>query len=136
MIPPQQGRARPREFCEKCRPPRNRGNPRVIQLHEAKPKAAPKRQSQRTSTTTNTEPLYAPSSLVDSYRQKLESVGRLDCPEGALVMELAQMMTAGRGNHTAAGAASLSRELRAAMEAAMADARPEADVIDHIFGAG
>lgn len=74
------------------------------------------------------------SAFVGAYRRELAAAGRLESPQGALVMQLAELLDAGRGAHTAAGAASLSRELRAAMAEAMADAQPEADVIDRIFG--
>ncbi len=125
-IPPQAGRQQPRKYCEACRPPRNRPNPRVIELPnytgptdalaEAVGAAAPR------------------TGLVDALRRQLEAAGRLDTPEGALVMELAELMAAGRGKHTASGAAALSRELRAALVDALKHAEPEGDVIDLIFG--
>ncbi|MFD6071384.1 hypothetical protein, partial [Amycolatopsis lurida] len=115
-IPPQQGSARPRKFCTTCRPPRNRPNPRVIDL-KASPEApeAPQR------------PV---SGLVASYQRQLEAVERLDTPEGAHVMHLAALFVS--GNHTAAGAASLSKELRAAMEDAVKGAPKQADRLDEL----
>lgn len=107
-IPPQQGSARPRKFCFVCRPPRNKPNPRLIDLPA-----------------TEAEP-----PLVASYRAMLVETARLDSPEGAHVMHLAELFAAGK--HTAAGAASLSRELRAAMDAALAGAPKKADALDEL----
>src|SRR5687768_2273784 len=95
VIAPQKGSARPRKYCEECRPPRNRPNPRVIQM----PKTA--------GVTSPSE-----TGLVASYRRRLEAVERQGTPEGEHVLFLAGLLAAGDG-HTAAGAASLSRELRA-----------------------
>lgn len=114
VIPPQKGSARPRKYCEKCRPPRNRPNPRVIQLPKP-PEASAE----------------AECGLVASYRRRLEAVERLHTPEGEHVLFLAELLAAGSG-HTAAGAASLSRELRAAMEEALRDAPREADRLDEL----
>src|SRR5882724_1870608 len=101
-IPPQQGSARPRIYCVSCRPPRNRPNPRLIDL--------PKPQE-------SSEPAGEVSPLVTTYQQVLKAADRLATPEGAHVMHLAELFANGR--HTAAGAASLSKELRAAMESAL-----------------
>src|SRR6266540_3161830 len=103
VIPPQQGSARPRKFCVECRPPRNRKNPRVIDM--PKPAAVPD------------GPVSDEVPLVTTYRSQLERAERLDSPEGAHVLHLANLFA--NGQHTAAGAASLSKELRAAMEMAM-----------------
>lgn len=117
VIPPQKGSARPRKYCEECRPPRNRPNPRVIKL----PTTAP-------------EPAAPPAShepdLVGSYRRRLEVAERLGTPEGEHVLLLARLLAT--SEHTAAGAASLSRELRAAMEDALKDAPREADKLDEL----
>jgi hypothetical protein len=115
-IPPQQGSARPRKYCVTCRPPRNRKNPRVIDL--------PGRQE----SPADAEPDESP--LVVSYRTVLEKADRLSTPEGAHVMHLAALFASGQ--HTAAGAASLSRELRAAMESALVDAPRQADALDEL----
>jgi hypothetical protein len=68
--------------------------------------------------------------LLASYRRQLETADRLDSPEGAHVMHLAALFAT--GSHTASGAASLSRELRAAMDVAMAGAPREADKVDEL----
>ena len=117
VIPPQKGSARPRKYCEECRPPRNRPNPRVVRLPSA---PAPVSES---------APAGEPR-LVASYRRRLEKAERLDSPEGEHVMLLAQLLAA--PNHTAAGAASLSRELRAALEVALKDAPRESDKLDEL----
>lgn len=118
QIPPQQGSARPRKYCETCRPPRNRKNPRVIQLSTDPPKAPASAQA-------------GPGpGLVGSYRAQLGKAERLETPEGALVMHLATLFAS--GEHTAAGAASLSRELRAAMDAALRGAPTQADALDEL----
>lgn len=111
-IPPQKGSARPRKYCETCRPPRNRPNPRVIQLPKAEVAEG------------------EPTGLVASYRQRLEEAERLNTPEGEHVLLLANLL-AGSG-HTAAGAASLSRELRAAMEETLKHAPRAADKLDEL----
>lgn len=71
-----------------------------------------------------------PPALVESYRKQLEEAERLDTPEGALVLHLATLFALGQ--HTAAGAASLSRELRAAMEVAVRGAGVKDDAIDEL----
>lgn len=70
--------------------------------------------------------------MAASYEQRLEAAGVLESPEGSHVMLLARLLEDGVGSMTAAGAASLSRELRAAMEAALKDAPAEADVLDEL----
>jgi hypothetical protein len=113
-IPPQRGSARPRKYCVTCRPPRNRENPRVIPLldHEEPTGSRP------------------PVSLEDTYRKHLELAERLETPEGAHVMLLAQLLAA--GEHTASGAAALSKELRAAMTVALKDAPTKSDFLDEL----
>lgn len=118
-IPPQQGSARPRKYCVECRPPRNRPNPRVIDLGGVKAPSGPPE-----------APQGPVSGLVASYQRQLEAVQRLDTPEGAHVMHLATLFVS--GNHTAAGAASLSKELRAAMEDAVKGAPKQADRLDEL----
>jgi hypothetical protein len=114
VIPPQQGSARPRKYCTTCRPPRDRKNPRVIDLPDRdEPKSRPVR-----------------ASLVETYRRQLEDAERLDTPDGALVISLATLFES--GDHTASGAASLSRELRAAMEVALRGAAKQGDSIDEL----
>jgi len=68
--------------------------------------------------------------LVTTYRSQLERAERLDSPEGAHVLHLANLFA--NGQHTAAGAASLSKELRAAMEMAMRGAPKAADALDDL----
>lgn len=75
-------------------------------------------------------PPARPSGLVETYRKQLEAADRLDTPEGALVLHLATLFVA--GEHTASGAASLSRELRAAMEVALRGAARKDDAIDEL----
>ena len=116
VIPPQQGSARPRLYCTECRPPRNRKNPRVIDL--PKPACVPE------------VPDSEESALVVSYRAQLVQAERLGSPEGAHVMHLANLFA--NGQHTAAGAASLSKELRAAMEMALKGAPKAADALDEL----
>lgn len=108
VILPQIGSARPRQYCVKCRPPRNRKNPRVIELPEH----------------------AKPTQLADSYRKQLSDADRLDTPAGVTVLHLAQLLE--NGNHTAAGAASLARELRAAMDVALRGAAKQGDEIDEL----
>lgn len=115
-IPPQKGSARPRQYCAKCRPPRNRPNPRVVQLPP--PSSTPK------------APAESESPVVTAYQRQLVEAERLDTPDGAHVMHLARLFAV--GNHTAAGAASLSRELRAAMEVALKGASTKADKLDEL----
>jgi hypothetical protein len=97
-IPPQKGSARPRKYCESCRPPRNRPNPRVVQLRPEDPGR------------------HDEHPMVASYRKRLVALGAVDTHEGQQVLLLCTLLST--GPHTAAGAASLSRELRGAMEAA------------------
>lgn len=116
-IPPQQGRSRPRKYCEKCRPPKGVPNPRVIQLPDVSP-------------TGSDVAVTGDLGLVGAYRRQLEAVGRLDTPEGVHVLTLAALFAA--GGHTSSGAASLSRELRAAMEMALKGAPAVPDEMDEL----
>lgn len=68
--------------------------------------------------------------VAEAYRKQLEMAERLDTPEGAHVMLLAMLFA--NGQHTAAGAASLSRELRSAMETALRGAPKAADAVDEL----
>lgn len=123
VIPPQQGSARPRKYCVACRPPRNRKNPRVIDLPKQGPSA---------TAVPDLPDLGEPETppLVAMYRQQLETAERVASPEGAHVLHLANLFASGQ--HTAAGAAALSKELRAAMEMAMRGAPKAADALDDL----
>lgn len=72
----------------------------------------------------------AESPLVAIYRRDLAAAERLDTPKGQHVMLLAQTISSGA--HTAAGMASLSRELREALADALAGAKVAADPLDEI----
>lgn len=115
VIPPQKGSARPRKFCVTCRPPKNRPNPRVIGLG-----GLPVEES----------PPLSEHPVVAQYRQRLTDAGRLETTKGAVVMHLAALFAA--GDHTAAGAASLARQLLAAEEAALAGSKSTADAMDEL----
>jgi hypothetical protein len=93
-------------------------NPRVIDL-PAPPTAQPE----------ESEP-EPPSPLVASYRKQLVEASRLDTPDGQRVMHLAALFALGK--HTASGAASLSRELHAAMEVALRGSKKTADAMDEL----
>jgi hypothetical protein len=69
-------------------------------------------------------------SLVGAYRKVLADADRLDSPEGASVLHLAALFE--NGQHTASGAAALSRELRAALDVAMAGAPKQPDELDEL----
>jgi hypothetical protein len=122
-IPPQQGSARPRKFCVTCRPPRNRKNPRIITLPDPmKPTVVPIIESSAE---------HQPSDGLERvYQEQLRAADRLNTPDGAHVMLLASLFA--NGQHTAAGAAALSRELRAAMEVALRGANRHADALDEL----
>lgn len=115
-IPAQQGSARPRKYCLTCRPPRNRPNPRVIEL--------PKQHAEPSV------PAEDGSPLTRAYRRQLTDAERLDTPEGQHVMHLVALFDT--DGHTAAGAASLSKELRSAMELALRGAPKQADALDEL----
>lgn len=108
-IPPAKGRSRPRKYCTACRPSWKRSAPpAVVEM------VAPER----------------PQGLLATYRDRLQSAERLTTPDGQHVMLLAEMLVA--GGHTASGAAALSRELRAAMDAALEGAPTQADWLDEL----
>ena len=107
---PKTGRRRTK--CDICRPRRIRSDRPVTSLPAAPPSVA--------------------DPLVGITRKQLEDAGRLESPEGALVMLLVQRLVAPGG--TQAGAASLSKAFREALAAAMAGADQDADVIAGIFG--
>ncbi|SRR6266498_3793323 len=72
----------------------------------------------------------ASSGVVATYRKRLAKAGRLDTPEGAHVMLLAEAMAA--AGNSAAGVALLSRELAARMADAMRGAQSKADALDEL----
>lgn len=120
-IEQQKGPARPRKYCTTCRPPRNRRNPRLIDAPQE-------------TETAGVEVSFVTGGklpqLVESYRARLQEAGRLDTPEGAHAMHLAQLLAT--GEHTASGAASLSRELRMAMAEALKHASDGSDPLDEL----
>lgn len=119
-IPPQRGRARPRKYCETCRPSRGTPNPRVVKLTR----------NVSVSEQGDDPASGAETGLVTAYGRQLAAADRLETPEGAHVMHLARLFAA--GNHTASGAASLSRELRAALAEALKGAPAAADKLDEL----
>lgn len=66
--------------------------------------------------------------VVVRYRKALADAGRLETPRGEHVLMLAQSISTGA--HTAAGMASLSRELREAFDKAIVGATQVADPVD------
>lgn len=61
---------------------------------------------------------------------QLRDAGREATPKGLIALNLAALLAA--GGHTAAGAASLARQLDAALDAALAGSAQAADVIDEL----
>lgn len=114
---PKAGPGRPRRRCYKCRP------------SEARRATAPA----LSPTESAPEPVSVPKTvgLVAAVTAQLEKVDRLDTPEGAITLSLAE--TLALGGHTASGVAALARELRAALEAATKGAETgPADVVDEL----
>lgn len=72
-----------------------------------------------------------PSGLVAAVRAQLEKVDRLDTPEGAIALTLAETMAA--GGHAAQGVAALAKQLHASLEVATRGAETgPADVVDEL----
>jgi len=113
--PPAGGRGARRRFCKVCRPPRVRPDragpaPAVVEVV--------------VTGSTQSEP-----SLVIHYRQALHEAGALGSPAGSQVMHLVGLLA--YGSHTAAGAASLSREIRDVFAAATRG-RGAPDAVDEL----
>lgn len=74
----------------------------------------------------------APSAggLVDAVRRELEAAQRLDSFLGQQALGLAARI--GAGSDTGSAVAALSKELRAVMDAALADAPKAADALDEL----
>lgn len=68
--------------------------------------------------------------LLEAYRKELERAKRLDTPEGQHVMVLAAAFVG--GDYTGAALASVSKELRAAMDQAMKGAPRVKDAVDEL----
>lgn len=68
--------------------------------------------------------------LVQVYRKQLEAAGREDTPEGVHAIHLAKLLAT--PGHSASGAATLSRELRATMAIALKGASPDGDALDDL----
>lgn len=104
-----------------CRPDRCPGAPGVPSITPvSRPIEAP------------SSPVEPPAPLVEAYRARLKACGRADTPEGQHVIRLAEALS--RMADSAAGLASLSRELRLAMEAALAGAPRQGDALDELAG--
>lgn len=100
-LPVQQGRHQPRKYCTTCRPPRNRG----VTTTEAR-------------VTTLRPDLPSPKvTLTSATERALRDAGRHEDPEGLAVLQLAHSID--EGGHSGASLASLSREFRAALAAAL-----------------
>lgn len=113
VIPPRNGPGKPRSKCVRCAPPRNRAarvSAPVVELGAA---AAP-----------------VSTGVVAAVRAELEAAGRLDCAAGALAVSLAEQLQA--GGQSGASAAALSREIRAAVESALKEAKPAGDALDEL----
>ncbi len=106
VMPPKAGPGRPREVCEACKPSR------VLAAVPAEVVGAPARSD---------EPLIA------ATRKTLVDAGRLDTVPGQMALVLAARML-DRMN-TGSSVASLSRELRATLDEALAGAVVEADPV-------
>lgn len=104
------GRGKPREWCEECRPPRNRGS-QVATL----PVAAP-----------------VEGALTVATRSELEAVGRADSARGKAA--LAAAVAVDKGGMTAAGLAALLKAHREALDAALEGVRPVSDALDELAG--
>ena len=68
--------------------------------------------------------------LIESFQGRLVSAGRLETPQGQLVMRLVDLLV--HGHHTSSGAATLSKEVRAAMDEALKGAPLPADALDEL----
>ena len=71
-----------------------------------------------------------PESLVDAVRRELDAAGRLEHPLGLQALMLAERMCS--PFDTGSAVASVSKELRAVMDAALADAPKAADSLDEL----
>jgi hypothetical protein len=71
-----------------------------------------------------------PGTLEAAIRTELERFDRVECPDGAAALYAARMLDA--GGHTGASAASLLRECRVAVEAAIKGIAPAGDVVDEL----
>lgn len=76
------------------------------------------------------EPAVDESPLVKAVRLELEAAGRLESSLGQQALELARHMAS--PFDTGSARASVSRELRAVMDAALADAPKAADALDEL----
>lgn len=79
-----------------------------------------------------TESPEGESPLVVAVRAELEAADRLGCALGQQALALAQRI--GNPFDTGSAVASLSKELRAVMDAALADAPKAADALDELAG--
>jgi hypothetical protein len=111
-----------RLYCEVCAPPKLRarkpGAPATVTGLPGAGQEAPE-QAER-----------VPGRLETATMAELVSVGRAESVEGAVALHLAELMD--RGGHTGSQTASLSRELRSAVAAAVSGGTPVGDVLDDL----
>lgn len=72
----------------------------------------------------------SPGRIAHVVREALGAVNKLETPDGAVALHLAELLD--QGGHTGPSAASLARELRAACTAALAGTGDGADLIDEL----
>jgi hypothetical protein len=116
-IPPQVGPGRPRTKCDACRRVRSRPERRkgIVTPLRAETAAAA---------------VAEPVSLETAIRAELDRYGRADSPDGAAALYAARVLD--MGGHTGSSAASLLREMRTAVEAAVRGVPAEGDVVDEL----
>lgn len=111
-----------RLYCEVCAPPKLRAKrPAAGGTLTGLPGAGQSAPEQ---------PEYVPGRLETATMAELVSVDREASVEGAVALHLARQMD--RGGHTGSQTASLARELRASMTAAVAGGTPTGDTLDDL----
>jgi hypothetical protein len=105
-LAPPKGRGRPPKRCDPCRgiEPEAAAAPVVREIRPGVAQSIP--------------------TLAEATERKLREAERLDDPAALVVLQLARSIDA--GGHSGASLASLSREFRAALDSALADAAPAA----------
>lgn len=124
IIPPSTS-GRPRIRCVECAPPRSdHVGTKSISSRQLRINA--ERKAER-------DPEFKPGDVEESIRETLHAAKVFGSPKAVIAVRLARVLD--RGGETAAGYASLSRELRAVLDDALSAATEAADPLNEILAA-
>lgn len=126
IIPPTSGGGRPRIRCVECAPPRAEHVATTKNVTARQLRINAERKAER-------DPEFKPGAVEESVRETLHAAHVYGQPKAVIAMRLARILD--RGGESAAGYASLSRELRTVLDEALSAANAAADPLNELLAA-